>query len=181
MADRQIITDKVVLPETGKTIEEWFAVMDKKGAAGLTSEKIFLLTGTIKGLNNLNEWNRNLLTTTYTWHKGLRERGEKAGGFEICVSKTVNVPLNVLYTAFTDDAQRKRWLKDKIVIRKATENKSARVTWSDNKTSLSIDFYAKGSEKSQIVIQHMKIENAARAGELKDFWKGRVEALAAII
>ena len=178
MAERKIITDKVVLPQTGKTMEEWYAVMDKKGADKLTSDKILLLTGTIKGLNNLNEWNRNLLTTSYTWHKGLRERGEKADGFEISVSKTLNVPLSVLYTAFTDDAQRKRWLKEKIVIRKATENKSARVTWSDGKTSLSIDFYAKGAEKSQIVIQHLKIENADKAAELKEFWKERVEALA---
>ena len=68
-------------------MEEWYAVMDKKGADKLTSDKILLLTGTIKGLNNLNEWNRNLLTTSYTWHKGLRERGEKADDFEISVSK----------------------------------------------------------------------------------------------
>lgn len=170
MAERKIITNKVVLPETGKTMEQWFEVMDKKGAAEMTQENIFLLTGKIKGLSNLSEWNRNLVTTSYTWHKGLRQRGEKEGGFEISVSKTVNVPLNELYSSFSNDAQRKKWLKEKILIRKQTENKSARVTWSDGITSLSIDFYAKGKDKSQIVVQHMKIADAKKADEMKFFW-----------
>ena len=170
MAERKIITDKLVLPETGKTMEQWFEVMDKKGASKMPQENIFFLTGKIKGLSNLSEWNRNLFTTSYTWHKGLRQRGEKQGGFEISVSKTVNVPLNDLYNSFVNDAQRKKWLKEKIVIRKQTENKSARVTWTDEVTSLSIDFYAKGKDKSQIVVQHMKIEDAQKADVMKVFW-----------
>ena len=33
--ERKIITDKVVVEKTGKTTEEWFAVLDKKGANGI--------------------------------------------------------------------------------------------------------------------------------------------------
>src|SRR4249919_1859095 len=119
--ERKIITDKVVLLQTGKTMMEWFAVLDKKGADKMLHTDIFMLTGKIKGLNKLNEWNRNLFTTSYGWHKGLRERGEKQDGFEISVSKTVNVPLNELYNAFVNDTQRKKWLKEKIIFRKTTE------------------------------------------------------------
>ena len=35
--ERKIITDKVVVEKTGKTMEEWFAVLDKKGAKKLDS------------------------------------------------------------------------------------------------------------------------------------------------
>ena len=174
---RNIITNKVVLPQTGKTMEEWFAVLDKKGASSIPHSEIFALTGKLKGLSELNEWNRNLLTTSYGWSRGLKERGEKESGFEISVSKTVNAPLNQLYRAFADEALRKKWLKEKITIRKATENKSARVTWADGASSLSIDFYEKGTHKSQIVIQHMKIESSERAAELKTFWQERVVVL----
>jgi hypothetical protein len=38
--ERKIITDKVVVEKTGKTIEEWFEVLDKKGAKKLDSHGI---------------------------------------------------------------------------------------------------------------------------------------------
>lgn len=181
MTARKIITDKAVLPQTGKTMEEWFAVLDKKNAFDISHKEIFAMTGKIKGLMNLNEWNRNLFTTSYEWHKGIKERGEKGSGIEISVSKTVNVQVSILYDAFANESRRINWLKEKLSIRKLTENKSARVTWSDGKTSLSIDFYDKGAVKSQIVIQHLKIENAERAAELKAFWLQRVAALKAYL
>ncbi len=174
---RNIITDKVVLTQTGKTMEDWFVMLDQKGALAMSHAGIFSLIGKIKGLSELNDWNRNLLTTTYGWSRGLKERGEKESGFEISVSKTVEVPINELYRAFVDENSRKNWLKEKITIRKARENRSARVKWPDNKTSLSIDFYEKGPQKSQVVIQHLKIENSERAAELKSFWRERVGVL----
>ena len=77
MEPRQIITDKVILPDTGKTMEQWFSLLDNKKAFEMKHADIFALTATIKGLKNLNEWNRNLFTTSYEWHKGIKERGEK--------------------------------------------------------------------------------------------------------
>jgi uncharacterized protein YndB with AHSA1/START domain len=170
MSQRKIITDKLVFEKTGKTMEEWFVAMDKKGAAKMSPKEIYELTETIKGLEPLGDWNRGLLGTSYQWSRGIRERGEKANGFEIGVSKTINVPLPVLYSSWSDDANRKKWLKEKIVVRKATENKSMRITWTDETTSLSVDFYEKGQDKSQVVVQHLKIENAAAAEKLKSYW-----------
>jgi len=156
--ERKIITDKFVVEKTGKTTEEWFKVLDKKGAKKLRHSEIFDIVANTEGLKPLGQWNQNLLTTTYEWDRGLKERGQKADGIEISISKTANVPVGVLYQALVDDKLRKRWLPEKnLVFRKTTENKSARVTWSDGKTSLSVGFYPKGAEKSQIVVQHMKI------------------------
>ena len=79
----------------------------------------------------------------------------KENGFEISVSKTIHVPLKNLYQSWLNDNTRTIWLgKENIVFRKTTENKSARVTWSDQITSLSVDFYDKGINKSQVVVQH---------------------------
>jgi activator of Hsp90 ATPase-like protein len=180
--DRKIITDKVVVEKTGKTMEEWFAVLDKKGAKRLDSHGIYDLIKSIDGLKPLGEWNQGLLSTSYQWSRGLRERGEKKDGFEVGVSKTIGVPLELLYRAFADDKLRMRWLPEKKVsITKATENKSARVAWIDGETRLSIDFYKKGDEKSQIVVQHLRLPNSEKAAQMKEYWSTTLEKLKSIL
>ena len=70
-------------------------------------------------------------------------------GFETSVSKTFNVPIEKLFNFWINEKIRGKWLKkEKILIRKSTVNKSARITWSENETSLSVDFYSKGENKS---------------------------------
>jgi hypothetical protein len=175
--ERNIITDKLVVEKTGKSMEEWFLLLDKKGAKKMKHADIFTLVGNIDGLDSLGEWNQNLFTTTYEWNRGLKERGQKENGFEVSVSKTVAVPIDILYASFVNDKLRVKWLKEKIMIRKATENKSARITWSDNETSLSVDFYSKGSGKSQVVVQHQKIPDSKMAAKMKEFWGEKLEEL----
>jgi hypothetical protein len=175
--ERAIITDKLVVEKTGKTMEAWFKILDRKAAKQMKHAEIFDLVSNIEALKTLGQWNQNLLTTTYEWSRNLKERGQKEDGFEISVSKTISVMINILYNSWIDDKQRNKWLKEKITIRKATANKSARITWSDNETSLSIDFYPKGENKSQVVVQHLKIPDAKTAAILKIFWGTKLDAL----
>lgn len=176
--DRSIITDKLVVEKTGKTMEAWFQMLDGKGAKEMKHIDIFNLISSTGGLKPLGEWNQNLIATTYEWDRGLKARGQKENGIEISVSKTIAVNLSLLYKAWIDNAQRTKWLgKEKITIRKATENKSARITWSDDKTSLSVDFYPKGETKSQVVVQHMKIPDSKTAATLKTFWGIKLDIL----
>jgi len=176
--ERKIITDKVVVEKTGKTMEEWFGVLDKKGAKKLDSHGIYDLIKGIDGLQVLGEWNQGLLSTSYQWSRGLRERGEKAAGFEVSVSKTVAVPVGELYNAWADEKIRKEWLREKgASITKATENRSVRILWSDKGTRLSVDFYSKGDSKSQVVVQHLKLPNSEKAAEMKEYWSQALEKL----
>ncbi len=128
----------------------------------------------------MGEWNQNLLATTYEWNRGLKQRGEKANGFEIGVSKTIPVPVSMLYQAWMDDTLRKRWLNEPFEIRKATPDKSLRITWNDG-TSLSVEFYVKGEQKSQVVVQHLKIPDAAQAAHRKQYWSERLDVLKALL
>lgn len=168
--ERQIITDKLVVEKTGKTIEDWFMLLDKKGAQKKDANGIYELISSIPGLKSLGEWNQGLLGTSYQWSRGLRARGQKGKEFEIGASKTVNVPLEVLYHSMVDDKIRNKWCREKIGFSKTTKNKSARAIWSDKETRLSIDFYAKGKDKSQIVVQHLKIPDSEKAAALKAYW-----------
>ena len=179
---RSVITDKVVLPKTGKTVAEWFDILDEKGAKKLDSHAIYALINSIDGLKQLGEWNCGLLSTSYQWDRGLRERGEKADGVEISVSKTIVVSVGELYKAWADDDLRVAWLPEKgISITKATQNKSIRVLWSDKTTRLSVDFYPKGEGKSQVVVQHLKLPDSERAAEMKEYWAATLNKLKSIL
>ncbi|MCE3259602.1 MAG: hypothetical protein K0S12_1243 [Bacteroidetes bacterium] len=175
--ERSIITDKLLTEKTKKPMEHWFRELDKKGAKDMKHAEIFDLVINMGGLVSLGHWNQNLLTTSYEWDRGLKERGQKENGFEVSVSKTIGVPVTILYSSFTDSKIRTKWLKEKITIRKSTLNKSARVTWNDGDTSLSIDFYPKDKTKSQIVVQHQKLPDSKAAERMKEFWKKKLEQL----
>lgn len=179
--ERNIITDKLVAEKTGKSMEHWFLFLDKKGAREMSHVQIFELVSKTAGLKALGMWNQNLLATTYEWNRGIKARGQKGNGFGIAVSKTIDVPVAVLFRSWIDEKIRKKWLKEKITVRKSTENKSARVTWSDNLTSLGVDFYQKGKDKSQVVVQHLKIAKSKDADSLKDFWGKKLNELKTLL
>jgi len=178
---RNIISDKLVIEKTGKTIEEWFKILDKKGAKNLKHEEIFNLVSSLDGLKSLGQWNQNLLTTTYEWNRGLKERGQRNDGFEISVSKTIEVPASRIFDYWNEESLRSKWLTEKkFIIRKATENKSLVITWKDDST-VRVELYKKSDAKSQVVVQHMKISDSKTAERAKDYWSKNLEILKTIL
>jgi len=172
-----IITDKLVVLKTGKTLEDWFKYLDNKGAKKLNHPEIFNLVCSIGDLKPLGQWNQNLLSTTYEWNRGLKKRGQKEDWFEIGISKTISVPIQILYDSFAEEDLRKNWLKNKLKIRKSTLNKSLVITWEDEVTTVRVEMYNKGEKKSQVVIQHMKISNSKMAERMKKFWNDALNGL----
>ena len=61
-------------------------------------------------------------------------------------------------------------------MRKATPEKSMRITWEDG-TSVEVYFAAKGEKKSQVAIQHRKLAGKADVAKAKAYWGERLAAL----
>jgi hypothetical protein len=96
-------------------------------------------------------WWSQIVAVTYEQTRGTRQKHEKPEGFEISVSKTLEVPVAKAFAAWDDPKLRRRWLKDAdFTIRKATPAKSIRMTWVDGKTGLVVAFYPKGTRKCQV-------------------------------
>jgi uncharacterized protein YndB with AHSA1/START domain len=173
------MSDEAVKAKTGKDWKEWFAILDKAGVRKLSHQEIVKYLHTEQGLG---PWWQQMVTVAYEQGRGLRELHQKPGGYEISVSRTINVPLRKLYKAFANEKARKAWLsEDGLVIRKATTDKSMRVTWHDGKTSLEIGFYPKGDEKSQVALQHSKLPDAKASAKMKKFWGGALDRLRATL
>ena len=169
------MSDEAVAAKTGKNWKQWFTIIDKAGGRKMTHQEIVKL---LNSKHNVGPWWGQMVTVTYEQQSGLRQNHEKPDGFQVSVSRTVNTPLSSLYSAFESSASRKEWLgEDGLVTRKATKNKSMRVTWKDGKTSLEINFYSKAKDKSQVVVQHSKLASAGAAARMKTYWAKALDRL----
>lgn len=169
------MSDEAVKAKTGKTWKQWFAVLDMAGAQKMTHQEIAQY---LAEKQSVPPWWSQMVTVNYEQQTGRRVNHERPDGFQISVSRTVNVPLAKLYKSFATDGARNAWLGENgLHVRKATSNKSMRVTWKDQKTSLEINFYPKSADKSQVVVQHSKLANASAASKMKTYWTKALDRL----
>jgi len=171
------IGDEAVRKRTGKVWAEWFAILDQAGAKKLDHKGIVALLDEY----DIGGWWQQMVTVAYEQERGLRDKHQKPESYEISGSKTVAVPVGELFAAWEDPRLRAKWLKEKIEIRKATKNKSMRITWPDGNTGVSVNFYAQGSDKSQLAVQHGKLADAREAQGKKKFWADALERLRALL
>jgi len=173
------MSNAAVEKRTGKDWSGWLAVLDKAGAHKWPHRDIADYLYKRKGVDG---WWAQMVTVGYERARGLREKHEKPSGFEISASRTLSVPLAALYEAWEDHKVRARWLKEAgFAVRKATENKTMRITWVDGETDLNVYFNAKGPRKSQVSVQHGKLSSAAEAAKKKSYWAGQLERLRAVL
>ena len=169
-----VISD-AVQAATGKTWSEWFEILDAANATAMSHKEIVVH---LVEHYQVAPWWQQMLTVAYEQERGLREKHEAASGYQASASRTVAAPVSELFDAWADDRRRAAWLPDPaITIRKATPGKSMRITWVDGKTNIDVYFYAKGSHKSQVSIQHSKLDDADEVTRVKAYWWRALEAL----
>jgi len=169
------MSDEAVRAKTGKTWKEWFSILNKAGAKKMSHQEIVKL---LNSKHNVGPWWCQMVTVTYEQQSGLRDNHQKPDGYQISVSRTLSSPVGRVYKAFASDKERHEWLGENgLHVRKATPNKSMRVTWKDGKTSLEINFYDKSHDKSQVVVQHSKLPSATAAARMKTYWANALDRL----
>lgn len=171
------VSEAAVRAATGRGWDEWFAWLDEAGAARLPHGDIAKLVHAA----GVPGWWSQSVAVGYERARGLRAKHQKVDGYSASASKTVAVPLAVLYAACAGEASRDRWLVPPpgatYRVRGATLDKSVRLVWSDG-TVVTIGVYAKGEAKSLIGVQHDKLPDAEAVVQLKAFWKESLERLA---
>ena len=173
---RRPYSDEVIRSNTGRTWDEWFALLDGWGAARRPHPEI---ARWLVEEHDVGGWWAQGVTVAYEQARGLRDPGQRRGGlYEANASKTVAVPVERLYEAFADPAVRERWLPGAAFeVRTAIGGKSIRANWEDGSTRLVILFTARGESKSQVALVHERLPDAATAEQLKPWWRERVAAL----
>jgi|SRR5690349_8703297 len=173
------ISSEAVQEATGKTWKEWLNILDLIEANKMKHADI---AAWIFNKRLANGWWSQMVTVGYEQARGMREKHQITGptgkrSYGVNVTVTVNAPIKQLYKAVADVKLRKAWLREKIEVSSTTKEKYLRGTWDDGKTKVSFGFYFKGKDKSQVVIEHSKLDSMQQVEEKKKFWKDRLGKL----
>lgn len=175
------ISSDAVRAKTGKTWDEWFAILDRAGAAEWPHKEIAIY---LHDQCDCGDWWSQMVTVGYEQARGLRVKHQKCdGGFSASASKTIGVPVGALFDAWNNPKVLAKWLPDgkTLVIRKTTPNKSLRITWIDGTTNVDVNLVAKGDAKSQVAIEHQKLASVAEVTRFKAFWAAALVKLQALL
>ena len=128
------------------------------------------------------DWWSQMVVVGYERIKGLRAIGQRrSGSFEAARSRTLPVPVSRLFRAFSDRRIRAKWLRQPdLTVRKATKDRSMRITWPDG-TSVEVWFLTKGVAKSSVHVQHAGLPDRAAVDRLKLYWGERLTELSALL
>ncbi len=173
------MSDAAVQARTGRAWAEWVEALDAIDATKLSHGEIAKHLYEKLGVDG---WWAQMVTVGYERIRGLRDKGQRrGGGYEINKSKTYPVSVRRMFEAVSTPRGRKAWLPERgIAVRKATRDKTVRMTWSDG-TSVEVYFIDKGAAKSQVTLQHRKLASKAEAEKMKRYWGERLDALAATL
>src|ERR1700753_3294759 len=88
------MTDAAIKERTGKDWGEWFAALDKAGAAGLDHKGIAKLAREDMGAG---DWYGQMISVSYERVRGIRAMNQKCDGeFSVSVTRVMAAPLGTL-------------------------------------------------------------------------------------
>ena len=173
------VSSDAVARRTGKSWAEWFALLDAAGAADLDHKGIVAVLAQRHGVG---PWWQQMVTVAYEQARGKNGNQAADDGFQVDVVKTLELPLAKLYRFWSEPAERNKWLADdRFSIHKATASKSIRARWGRGVSRIDVDFCEKGPSKSQVTVQHNRIETSDAAEQMKAYWAKKIRALEALL
>ena len=177
--DEPGMSEEAVRRGTGKSWDEWFALLDAWGGTTHTHTEIARHVSETYGIDG---WWAQGVTVGYERARGMRALHERPDGFSMNASKTFPVPVNRLFAAIVDEEQRARWL-DGITLRTRTsqENKTARFDVLPSDTRLAAYFTARGEEKSSVSLQMERLPSAEDVERWRKLWKAQLARLASAL
>ena len=173
------VGSEAVMRATGRAWDEWLKVLDRAGAKKMPHKDIAVM---LARKFAVPDWWSQMVTVGYEQARGLRSVNQNARGFAANASRTVGTTVGKLYDAWNDPKVRARWLLDApLEVKRSTDGKSMRMTWTVGDSSVEVGFFAKGAGKSTVQVQHGKLKSAAAVVRQKAFWSDALDRLKALL
>ena len=196
------ISDEAVKNATGKTWEQWVALLDNEGAEDLSHKEIAALLLDRGHIEKGNEWWAQSVTVGYEYAKGRRVKGETAdAGFQVGVQRTIGVEADRLWAFLTGPQGLPLWLGDGAEALAFTEGESyetddgasgdirsvypperLRLTWQpagwENQSTLQLYLQDKG-DRTALRFHQEKLRDSEQRSEMKAHWTEVLERIKA--
>lgn len=171
----EMASDEKLTEATGHGWRRWISILDAWGARERTHGEI---AAYLMAEHATPSWWTQAITVGYERARGLRRKHQQADGYTISASKTINVPVELLFEAFVDEEIRRGWLTDgALTLRTARPPRTARFDWGDGTTRILVTFDPKQPMKSTVYVSHERLPDQAAAELAKASWRQRVTAL----
>ena len=171
------VGDEAVARRTGRSREEWHALLDAAGATGWEHKQIasWLVTE-----HDVDGWWAQGLTVGYEQARGMRRPGQRPDGtFEASASRTIARSVQDVFPHLADAGLRDAWLTGAWEETGATPGKTVRLT-ADDGTRVLLAVTASGPEKVRVSAAHSRLPDAAALDRAKTFWRASLGELAKI-
>jgi Domain of unknown function (DUF4287) len=176
----RLTSDEAVQGATGRSYDEWFALLD---AAGMASRKHGEITAELTAEHGVDSWWAQTITVGYERARGLRpQHGGRDGLYAISASRTVDVPVERLFDAFSDHELLARWLPEGGLRARASQPaKSARFDWEDGATRVNVHFETRDEGRSRVALSHERLPDPETAERMKGHWRERLGDLKTLL
>ena len=171
------ISTTAVATATGHGWNYWLKALDKAGASTLPHGEIAKLLSKTLGIKH--PWWVQMVAVAYEQARGKRQPRERKKGFAATVSRTVSVPITALYAAW-EEGCRGDWLPDAIEVRRATRNKSMKITWPDG-SGIDVSFYDKGGNKAVVAVEQTQLPDPSAVEVARNLWGSALDRLKATL
>ncbi|MCG3173540.1 MAG: hypothetical protein GMKNLPBB_01737 [Myxococcota bacterium] len=170
------ISAEAVKTKTGRDWKAWFALLQKAGAADWPHPAIAAWLGKT---HKVDDWWSQMIAVEYEKSTGRRKRNQKPDGYEISVSRTLTAGAGAVYNFLTDGERRGLWLKPhQFTVTTSAANKRIRGAWNAAGGTVEMRLAGKTGGKTQITVQHMKIQEEQGIESLRAYWRDRLVELA---
>lgn len=192
------MSDEAVKSKTGRTWEQWFALLDKWRAADKGHK---LAARHLADQYGLTSWWSHTVTVEFERARGLREIHETTKGFVASVSRTMAAPVGAVFRAFAEPESLKAWFTAHAkvdfreggqystsdgatgVYKRIQPDRRILFTWSHpdhaEGSQVEVRFEPLGPDKCRVVLTHSQIANGSDRDGLKAHWVGSLDALRA--
>jgi hypothetical protein len=175
----ELASDARMSDVTGRSWEAWLSLLDQWGAR---DRKRGETVAFLMAEHDVASWWAQTIAAGYERTRGMRLKHQQPDGFTIYASKTVGIPVEVLFDAFVDEPTRGRWLTGgSMSLRTSQPGKVARFDWEGGPTRVLVTFDAKGSAKSTAHVGHERLADPDAAEAAKAAWKDRLVALRSFV
>lgn len=172
-------TDDKVAAATGQRWEAWFSLLDRWDGRQRTHGET---AAYLMAEHDVPGWWAQTITVWYQRARGMRLKHQQADGFTIYASRTIAVPLDVVFDAFVEPRSRRKWLTDGAMsLRTSQPGRTARFDWADGATRVSVSFEAKGPAKVTVAVAHERLPDADEAESAKASWRARLAHLKSVL
>ena len=192
------VTNEAARTATGKTLDQWFAALDKMDGLKLGR----------RAINNhlyeqkIDPWWCSTIAVEYEKHHDVRKKDGLFEGYFVCSTKTIAAPPDEVFKAWSSGAELSKWfgsgakaeLKDGGAFEtkdgdngtflRVRPSKDIRMSFENKEmstpTQVDVQFQDKGKGKTGLLVNHTRIQTREEADGLRAAWAKALDQLKAV-